>query len=147
MKNVDLFTTVGMILHWRKSFDLYTPDTLEYLSQEKLNNAFRLIEEEYTELKQDIEFGTRAQIVEESIDLIWVVLQLLFEMGVDVDEATRLKYEANMSKMIPTTNENELKPNQHYEVLTNGMIVIKHSITGKIQKPSNYKKADFSKFD
>lgn len=136
-----------LVREWSKTFGLsvreYYDNTITW--EEKLN-ATRLIDEEYKELTIAIGNDDNPNIVEEAVDLIWVTIRLLQQMGVNADEALKLKFEANMTKgftsLDEVTKEAE-KKKCRVDSPSRGFYVLKHSETGKIQKPDHYVKPDF----
>ena len=140
-----MFSATNLIKEWRTAFNLPTPTEYTKLSNDRLDFAFDLIEEECGELKFDVALRDWPKIVEETVDLIWVCHQLLLEMGVDVDQAVHIKYTSNMSKIVDT-NDAILPDSQYYEQLPNGKFIIRDKTTGKVKKPDSYIKADYSQF-
>jgi phosphoribosyl-ATP pyrophosphohydrolase len=136
-----------LVREWSETFGLtvrkYYNSTITW--EEKLN-ATKLIDEEYKELTIAIGEDNNPNIVEEAIDLIWVTIRLLQQMGVNADEAFKLKFEANMSKIFTdldeVTKEAEEK-NCDVDSPSFGFYVLKHKDTGKIIKPNHYVKPDF----
>ena len=136
-----------LVREWSKTFGLsvreYYDNTITW--EEKLN-ATRLIDEEYKELTIAIGNDDNPNIVEEAVDLIWVTIRLLQTMGVNADEALKIKFDANMTKgftsLDAVTKEAEQKKCR-VDSPSNGFFVLKHSETGKIQKPNHYVKPDF----
>lgn len=136
-----------LVREWSKTFGLsvreYYDNTITW--EEKLN-ATRLIDEEYKELTIAIGNDDNPNIVEEAVDLIWVTIRLLQQMGVNADEALKLKFEANMTKGFTSLDEVTKEAEQKKCRVDNpsrGFYVLKHSETGKIQKPDHYVKPDF----
>jgi len=136
-----------LVREWSKTFGLsvreYYDNTIAW--EEKLN-ATRLIDEEYKELTIAIGNDDNPNIVEEAVDLIWVTIRLLQQMGVNADEALKLKFEANMTKGFTSLDEVTKEAEQkkcRVDSPSRGFYVLKHSETGKIQKPDHYVKPDF----
>jgi len=136
-----------LVREWSKTFGLsvreYYDNTITW--EEKLN-ATRLIDEEYKELTIAIGNDDNPNIVEEAVDLIWVTIRLLQQMGVNADEALKLKFEANMTKGFTSLDEVTKEAEQKkckVDSPSRGFYVLKHSETGKIQKPDHYVKPDF----
>jgi phosphoribosyl-ATP pyrophosphohydrolase len=136
-----------LVREWSKTFGLsvreYYDNTITW--EEKLN-ATRLIDEEYKELTIAIGNDDNPNIVEEAVDLIWVTIRLLQQMGVNADEALKLKFEANMTKGFTSLDEVTKEAEQkkcRVDSPSRGFYVLKHSETGKIQKPDHYVKPDF----
>lgn len=136
-----------LVREWSKTFGLnvreYYDNTIAW--EEKLN-ATRLIDEEYKELTIAIGNDDNPNIVEEAVDLIWVTIRLLQQMGVNADEALKLKFEANMTKGFTSLDEVTKEAEQKkckVDSPSRGFYVLKHSETGKIQKPDHYVKPDF----
>jgi len=136
-----------LVREWSKTFGLsvreYYDNTITW--EEKLN-ATRLIDEEYKELTIAIGNDDNPNIVEEAVDLIWVTIRLLQQMGVNADEALKLKFEANMTKGFTNLDEVTKEAEQkkcRVDSPSRGFYVLKHSETGKIQKPDHYVKPDF----
>lgn len=136
-----------LVREWSETFGLsvrkYYDDTITW--EEKLN-ATRLIDEEYKELTIAIAEDDNPNIVEEAVDLIWVTIRLLQQMGVNADEALRLKFEANMTKGFTSLEEATKEAKQKkckVDSPSTGFYVLKHDETGKIQKPNHYVKPDF----
>jgi len=136
-----------LVREWSKTFGLsvkeYYDNTISW--EEKLNAA-RLIDEEYKELTIAIAEDNNPNIVEEAIDLIWVTIRLLQQMGVNADEALKVKFDANMTKgftsLDAVTKEAEEK-NCTFDSPSKDFYVLKHNITGKVQKPNHYVKPNF----
>jgi phosphoribosyl-ATP pyrophosphohydrolase len=136
-----------LVREWSETFGLtvrkYYDDTISW--EEKLNAA-RLIDEEYKELTIAIAEDDNPNIVEEAVDLIWVTIRLLQQMGVNADEALRLKFEANMTKGFTSLEEATKEAEQKkckVDSPSTGFYVLKHNETGKIQKPNHYVKPNF----
>lgn len=136
-----------LVREWSKTFGLsvreYYDNTIAW--EEKLN-ATRLIDEEYKELTIAIGNDDNPNIVEEAVDLIWVTIRLLQQMGVNADEALKLKFEANMTKGFTSLDEVTKEAEQKkckVDSPSKGFYVLKHSETGKIQKPNHYIKPNF----
>jgi phosphoribosyl-ATP pyrophosphohydrolase len=136
-----------LVREWSETFGLtvrkYYDDTISW--EEKLNAA-RLIDEEYKELTISIAEDDNPNIVEEAVDLIWVTIRLLQQMGVNADEALRLKFEANMTKGFTSLDEASKEAEQKkckVDSPSTGFYVLKHNETGKIQKPNHYVKPNF----
>jgi phosphoribosyl-ATP pyrophosphohydrolase len=136
-----------LVREWSETFGLtvrkYYDDTITW--EEKLNAA-RLIDEEYKELTISIAEDDNPNIVEEAVDLIWVTIRLLQQMGVNADEALRLKFEANMTKGFTSLEEATKEAEQKkckVDSPSTGFYVLKHNETGKIQKPNHYVKPNF----
>jgi phosphoribosyl-ATP pyrophosphohydrolase len=136
-----------LVREWSETFGLtvrkYYDDTISW--EEKLNAA-RLIDEEYKELTISIAEDDNPNIVEEAVDLIWVTIRLLQQMGVNADEALRLKFEANMTKGFTSLEEATKEAEQKkckVDSPSTGFYVLKHNETGKIQKPNHYVKPNF----
>jgi phosphoribosyl-ATP pyrophosphohydrolase len=136
-----------LVREWSETFGLsvrkYYDDTITW--EEKLN-ATRLIDEEYKELTIAIAEDDNPNIVEEAVDLIWVTIRLLQQMGVNADEALKIKFEANMTKGFTSLEEATKEAKQKkckVDSPSTGFYVLKHDETGKIQKPNHYVKPDF----
>jgi phosphoribosyl-ATP pyrophosphohydrolase len=136
-----------LVREWSETFGLtvrkYYDDTITW--EEKLNAA-RLIDEEYKELTISIAEDDNPNIVEEAVDLIWVTIRLLQQMGVNADEALKIKFEANMTKGFTSLEEATKEAEQKkckVDSPSTGFYVLKHNETGKIQKPNHYVKPDF----
>ena len=105
-----------------------------------------MIDEEYKELTVAIAEDNNPDIVEEAVDLIWVTLRLLQTMGVNADEALKLKFEANMTKgfiSLDAVTKEAVEKKCIVDSPSNGFFVLKHRETGKIQKPNHYVKPNF----
>lgn len=89
-----------------------------------------MIDEEYKELKIEIEYPTSTRslekVVKEACDLLYVVYGLLDELGVDADAAFAEVHRSNMSKL-----GNDGKPIRRED--------------GKVLKGPNFSPADMSK--
>lgn len=136
-----------LVREWSETFGLtvrkYYDNTISW--EEKLNAA-RLIDEEYKELTISIAEDDNPNIVEEAVDLIWVTIRLLQQMGVNADEALKLKFEANMTKGFTSLEEATKEAEQKkckVDSPSTGFYVLKHNETGKIQKPNHYVKPNF----
>jgi hypothetical protein len=86
----------------------------------------RLIHEEYKEFCSST---TDENKLNECLDLIWVIIGYMITRGWNIPAAWQALYMANMSKLV-FDEEGRLK----------------RRADGKIQKPDNWQKADFSPF-
>ena len=67
-------------------------------------------------------------------------------MGVDADEALKLKFEANMTKgftSLDAVTKEAVEKKCIVDSPSIGFFVLKHRETGKIQKPNHYVKPNF----
>lgn len=136
-----------LVREWSETFGLTVRKRFDTnVSWEEKLNAARLIDEEYKELTIAIAQDNNPEIVEEAVDLIWVTIRLLQAMGVNADDALKIKFDANMTKgftsLDAVTKEAEEKKCK-VDSPSNGFFVLKHSETGKIQKPNHYVKPNF----
>ena len=136
-----------LVREWSNHFGLTVRENYDAnVSWEEKLNAARLIDEEYKELTVAIAEDNNPDIVEEAVDLIWVTLRLLQTMGVDADEALKLKFEANMTKgftSLDAVTKEAVEKKCIVDSPSNGFFVLKHRETGKIQKPNHYVKPNF----
>jgi len=100
-----------------------SPPEIQYLYK-------KLITEEYSELIQSIYEGNDSHILNESLDLIWVVIGYMISRGYYIDGAWSELSRANLSKL-------QIDP------VTQKII---RRADGKIEKPKNWKAADFSPY-
>jgi phosphoribosyl-ATP pyrophosphohydrolase len=98
----------------RKADQLTNPDV------EQREQQLTYVEEEFYELMYAYRNESRAQVIKEACDLLWVTYGLLHTFGVDPDVAFRRVSDSNWSKF-PFTK-----------------------VDGKVQKGPNYKRADLS---
>lgn len=104
---------------WMEAFGREVDDS------SKLQLAWELIEEEYKELCHEFNFGhIRGNFIKEAGDLIWVIKQMLWFMGVEPAEVERRIFNSNMSKMV------------------NGRVEYRED--GKVLKGPNYQAPDLS---
>ena len=136
-----------LVREWSNRFGLKVRENYDAnVSWEEKLNAARLIDEEYKELTVAIAEDNNPDIVEEAVDLIWVTVRLLQIMGVDADEALKLKFNANMTKgfiSLDAVTKEAVEKKCIVDSPSNGFFVLKHSETGKIQKPNHYVKPNF----
>lgn len=136
-----------LVREWSNRFGLKVRENYDAnVSWEEKLYAARLIDEEYKELTVAIAEDNNPDIVEEAVDLIWVTLRLLQTMGVDADEALKLKFNANMTKgfiSLDAVTKEAAEKKCIVDSPSNGFFVLKHSETGKIQKPNHYVKPNF----
>jgi|GEM_PF-4911210 len=136
-----------LVREWSNRFGLKVRENYDAnVSWEEKLNATKLIDEEYKELTVAIAEDNNPNIVEEAVDLIWVTVRLLQTMGVDADEALKLKFNANMTKGFITLDaviKEAVEKNCIVDSPSNGFFVLKHRETGKIQKPNHYVKPNF----
>ena len=136
-----------LVREWSNHFGLTVRENYDAnVSWEEKLYAARLIDEEYKELTVAIAEDNNPDIVEEAVDLIWVTLRLLQTMGVDADEALKLKFEANMTKgftSLDAVTKEAVEKKCIVDSPSNGFFVLKHRETGKIQKPNHYVKPNF----
>ena len=136
-----------LVREWSNHFGLTVRENYDAnVSWEEKLNAARLIDEEYKELTVAIAEDNNPNIVEEAVDLIWVTVRLLQTMGVDADEALKLKFEANMTKgftSLDAVTKEAVEKKCIVDSPSNGFFVLKHRETGKIQKPNHYVKPNF----
>ena len=136
-----------LVREWSNRFGLKVRENYDAnVSWEEKLYAARLIDEEYKELTIAIAEDNNPDIVEEAVDLIWVTLRLLQTMGVDADEALKLKFNANMTKgfiSLDAVTKEAAEKKCIVDSPSNGFFVLKHSETGKIQKPNHYVKPNF----
>lgn len=85
----------------------------------------RLIEEEHKELQEAIDALDLEQILKESADLLYVVVGVCVNLGMDIDEAFKRVHRSNMSKADETGK-------------------FKYNSIGKVIKPSTYTPPDLS---
>ena len=90
----------------------------------------RLIREEYKELQDALLTNDKAHILNEALDLIWVTIGYCNAEGFNIDAAWRVLARANMAKLQHDPDTGKLLRNEH----------------GKIQKPKDWKKPDYSSF-
>ncbi len=95
-------------------------DQLTNPDNEQREQQLAYVEEEFYELLYAYRNESRAQVIKETCDLLWVTYGLLLTLGVDPDSAFDRLYTSNWSKF-PFTK-----------------------VDGKVQKGSNYKPVDFS---
>ena len=75
-------------------------------SAEQTAFRIRLVEEEFTELKNAIENDDHLNILEELTDVLYAVYGMAAEYGFDIDKAFDRTHESNMSKtMTPGTGK------------------------------------------
>ena len=136
-----------LVREWSNRFGLTVRENYDAkVSWEEKLNAAKLIDEEYKELTVAIAEDNNSDIVEEAVDLIWVTVRLLQTMGVNADEALKLKFEANMTKgfiSLDAVTKEAVEKKCIVDSPSNGFFVLKHSETGKIQKPNHYVKPNF----
>lgn len=136
-----------LVREWSNHFGLTVRENYDAnVSWEEKLNAARLIDEEYKELTVAIAEDNNPNIVEEAVDLIWVTVRLLQTMGVNADEALKLKFEANMTKgftSLDAVTKEAVEKKCIVDSPSNGFFVLKHRETGKIQKPNHYVKPNF----
>ncbi len=136
-----------LVREWSNRFGLKVRENYDAnVSWEEKLYAARLIDEEYKELTIAIAEDNNPDIVEEAVDLIWVTLRLLQTMGVNADEALKLKFEANMTKgftSLDAVTKEAVEKKCDIDSPSNGFFVLKHRETGKIQKPNHYVKPNF----
>lgn len=136
-----------LVREWSNRFGLKVRENYDAnVSWEEKLYAARLIDEEYKELTVAIAEDNNPDIVEEAVDLIWVTLRLLQTMGVNADEALKLKFEANMTKgfiSLDAVTKEAVEKKCIVDSPSNGFFVLKHRETGKIQKPNHYVKPNF----
>lgn len=136
-----------LVREWSNRFGLKVRENYDAnVSWEEKLYAARLIDEEYKELTVAIAEDNNPDIVEEAVDLIWVTVRLLQTMGVDADEALKLKFNANMTKgfiSLDAVTKEAAEKKCIVDSPSNGFFVLKHRETGKIQKPNHYVKPNF----
>lgn len=136
-----------LVREWSNHFGLTVRENYDAnVSWEEKLNAAKLIDEEYRELTIAIAEDNNPNIVEEAVDLIWVTVRLLQTMGVNADEALKLKFEANMTKgftSLDAVTKEAVEKKCIVDSPSNGFFVLKHRETGKIQKPNHYVKPNF----
>ena len=136
-----------LVREWSNKFGLTVRENYDAnVSWEEKLNAARLIDEEYKELTVSIAEDNNPNIVEEAIDLIWVTVRLLQVMGVNADEALKLKFEANMTKgftSLDAVTKEAVEKKCAIDSPSVGFFVLQHRETGKIQKPNHYVKPNF----
>ena len=136
-----------LVREWSNHFGLTVRENYDAnVSWEEKLNAAKLIDEEYKELTVAIAEDNNPNIVEEAVDLIWVTVRLLQTMGVNADEALKLKFEANMTKgftSLDAVTKEAVEKKCIVDSPSNGFFVLKHRETGKIQKPNHYVKPNF----
>ena len=136
-----------LVREWSNHFGLTVRENYDAnVSWEEKLNAAKLIDEEYKELTVAIAEDNNPDIVEEAVDLIWVTVRLLQTMGVDADEALKLKFNANMTKgfiSLDAVTKEAVEKKCIVDSPSNGFFVLKHRETGKIQKPNHYVKPNF----
>ena len=136
-----------LVREWSNTFGLTVRENYDAnVSWEEKLNAARLIDEEYKELTVAIAEDNNPNIVEEAVDLIWVTVRLLQTMGVNADEALKLKFEANMTKgftSLDAVTKEAVEKKCVVDSPSNGFFVLKHRVTGKVQKPNHYVKPNF----
>ena len=136
-----------LVREWSNTFGLTVRGNYDAnVSWEEKLNAARLIDEEYKELTVAIAEDNNPNIVEEAVDLIWVTVRLLQIMGVNADEALKLKFEANMTKgftSLDAVTKEAVEKKCVIDSPSLGFFVLKHSETNKIQKPNHYVKPNF----
>ena len=136
-----------LVREWSNHFGLTVRENYDAnVSWEEKLNAAKLIDEEYRELTIAIAEDNNPNIVEEAVDLIWVTVRLLQTMGVNADEALKLKFEANMTKgftSLDAVTKEAVEKKCIVDSPSNGFFVLKHRETGKVQKPNHYVKPNF----
>lgn len=135
-----------LVRKWSKKFGLTVRDEFTNIKWEEKLNAAKLIDEEYIELTTALSEDDNPNIVEEAVDLIWVTIRLLQIMGVDAEEALKIKFDANMTKGFENIKEVTEEAIAKDCVVANpsrGFYVMKNRTTGKVVKPDHYKKPDF----
>ena len=136
-----------LVREWSDRFGLTVRENYDAnVSWEEKLNAAKLIDEEYRELTIAIAEDNNPNIVEEAVDLIWVTVRLLQTMGVNADEALKLKFEANMTKgftSLDAVTKEAAEKKCIVDSPSNGFFVLKHRETGKVQKPNHYVKPNF----
>ena len=121
-KEVKQKTPLDMVTEFQITFNQPVGVEYDYLS-ELDNLRFRLVKEEYTEVKNAEE---PEHLLKELADLVYVVYGYAATFGWGLDEAVRRVHISNMSKLDPTTG----KPIYRED--------------GKVLKGSNYKEPDLS---
>ncbi len=90
----------------------------------------RLIREEYKELQDALLTNDKAHILNEALDLIWVTIGYCNAEGFKTDAAWKVLTKANLAKLQMDLVTGKLLRNEH----------------GKIQKPKDWQKPDYSPF-
>lgn len=112
-------------------FQVYSDQLGSHLDKESITELYHsLVREEFKELEEAIASKNDAHILNEALDLIWVIIGFCNVKGFRTDAAWKVLTKANMSKLQhdPETRELLRHPN------------------GKIKKPSNWKAPDYSPF-
>lgn len=89
-----------------------------------------LIREEFKELQEALLSTDQAHILNEALDLIWVTIAFCNAKGFNTSAAWKVLTNANMAKLQKDPHTGKLLRNEH----------------GKIQKPKDWKKPDYSPF-
>ena len=113
MKNI-----VDLVITWSKVFSAPISEPIKKVKLEKNNvtRGLKLVNEELTELKKELferkesslnlkpktvfkEDYDVSNVRKEYSDLLWVVIRLGLELGVNIEEDLNILFEENMSKM------------------------------------------------
>lgn len=133
------------------------------ITSEELCNTNSLIEEEVSELEDEfvkVDLTTfdcimvdddkinKANVAKEMADIVYVTIQRMRRMGMDVDAVLGEVHRSNMSKRVMLADKDmELNiarqryPNATIVCFVDGMCVMRDSVTGKVIKPTYYSPA------
>lgn len=146
-------TTIELIEDWRRKFNLPIEELPVIPPQYRIDLWKSLIQEEVDETFQALDKRDIISIADGIADMLFVVVQLANECGIDVEKSVKAVYDSNMSKLI-TTDREEYETIQKYtnldvsiyfeDIENTSFKKVMRSVDHKVLKGSGYKEPDFS---
>lgn len=140
--------------HEKFEMDIRDEPYMELFDDEKLLNLrFKLIEEEFNEMKEAIKNKDIVELLDSLIDMEYVITGMGISCGFDMDKAFELVHESNMSKLCDTEEDakesvkwyKETRPEFQpaYRKTKDGLKWLVYDVlTGKVLKNKYYKAVD-----
>lgn len=118
------------------------------LDANALHKAYRLIDDEVMELNQELMCRDPHAAVKEMADIVYITLERMFNMNIDLDAVMNEVHRSNLSKRVSADNiveEMAIAAKRYPDVidltLDGETFVMKCEKTGKVIKPTTYSTA------
>ncbi len=140
--------------HEKFELDIRNEPYMELFNDEKLLNLrFKLIEEEFNEMKDAIKNKDIVELVDSAVDMLYVIMGMGTSCGFNLDKAFDLVHQSNMSKLCNTLEEaietvewyKETRPEfqpVYRKTKDDSKWLIYDELTGKVLKNKYYKAVD-----
>ncbi len=147
-----------MLREFHEKFELHIRESpyMDLFNDEKLLNLrFKLIEEEFNEMKEAIKQKDLVELLDSAVDMLYVIMGMGTSCGFDLDKAFKLVHESNMSKLCNSEEQAmdsvlwyqetrpEFKP-VYRKTKDGSKWLIYDELTGKVLKNKYYKAVDLT---